>query len=121
MSKLYRFTCIICPLGCYIEAELNGSDLKIRGCRCSRGEEWVREEILEPKRIVMSVVKVKNGEYPIVSVKTDKPVPKDMIRKIMKYLSNVEALAPIKVGDIVVENILDLGVNIIATRNVEEK
>ncbi len=116
MSKIYRFTCIVCPLGCYIEAELDEGNLKIHGCRCSRGEEWVRSEIFEPKRVLMSVIRVKNGKYPVVSVKTDRPVSKDKIPHIMKLLANLEVSAPVKRGDIIVENVLDTGANIVATR-----
>jgi len=121
MSKIYRFTCIVCPLGCYVEAELEGDTINIRGCKCPRGEEWVKEEILDPKRVVMSVIKVKNGEYPVVSVKTDAPVPKEKIPDIMRYISRLEVSAPVKRGDIIVRNILGLQANLVATRDVMEK
>lgn len=121
MGKVYRFTCIICPLGCYIEAVMEDNNLKIYGCKCSRGEEWVKEEVLAPKRIVMSVIKVKNGKYPVVSVKTDKAVPKEKIPLIMKYLAGLEVSAPVKEGDVIVSNLLGMNVKLIATRSVDEK
>jgi len=121
MSKIYRFTCIVCPLGCYVEAELEGKDLRIHGCKCPRGEEWVRSEIFEPKRVLMSVIRVKNGVYPVVSVKTDRPVPKDRISQIMKFLSNLEIYAPVSIGQVIVKNVLNTGANIVATREVEKK
>ncbi|HIP89557.1 MAG TPA: DUF1667 domain-containing protein, partial [Thermococcus paralvinellae] len=69
--------------------------------------------------IVMSVVKVKDGDFPTVSVKTDKPVPKELIPKIMKELANIEVKAPVKLGQILVENIGNSGANIVATRPVQ--
>ncbi len=121
MKKLYKFTCIVCPLGCYIEAEVDGQNVRVRGCRCARGENWAKQEILEPKRVVMSVVRVKNGRYPVVSVKTDAPVPKEKIDDVMCYIANMEISAPVSIGEVLAENMLGLGVNLVATRSVEEK
>ncbi len=121
MNRIYRFTCIMCPLSCYIEAKFEGNELKIWGCRCPRGKEWVKSEIFEPKRTVMSVVKVKNGKYPVVSVKTDAPVPKERIEELMRHIASLEVEAPVRIGDVVEKNVLNMEVNLVATRTVEEK
>ncbi len=112
-----RLTCIICPLGCTIEVTMEGDKIVgITGYTCPKGKEYAIQEITAPKRIVMSVVKVKGGIFPTVSVKTDKPVPKELIPKIMKKLVDVEVEAPVHIGQIIVKNILDTGANIVATR-----
>ncbi len=115
----FKITCIICPIGCNIEIlKRRDKILKIKGNRCKRGIAYALQEIKEPKRIVMSVIMVKNGDLPTISVKTDKPVLKRFIPIIMRELANIEVEAPIKMGQVIVRNIANLGVNIIATRPV---
>ncbi len=116
-TKKFKLTCIICPLGCTIEVVMEGDKIiSVTGCTCPRGEEYAVQEVTEPKRVVMSVVKVKGGMFPTVSVKTDKPVPKKLIPEIMKKLVDVEVEAPVHVGQVIIENILNTGANIVATR-----
>jgi CxxC motif-containing protein len=93
----------------------------IIGYGCSRGKQWGIEEATSPKRVVMSVIKVRKGDLPTVSVKTDKRMPKERIRDVMKMLARLEVEAPIHMGQIIVKDIFGLGVNIIATREVKVK
>lgn len=113
----YRFTCIICPLGCAIEVDVEEGIVKrVEGYTCPRGMEWAVEEVTNPKRIVMSVIRVKNGKLPTVSVKTDKPIPKEKIPEFMELLAKIEVEAPVKVGQIILEKPLGMDVNVVATR-----
>jgi CxxC motif-containing protein len=115
--RKFRLTCIICPLGCTIEVTMEGDKITgVTGCTCPRGEEYAVQEVTEPKRVVMSVVKVKGGTFPTVSVKSDRPIPKELIPMVMKELAKVEVEAPVHVGQVIVENVLGTGANIVATR-----
>ena len=111
---IYRFTCIVCPLGCAIEVEVeNGKVKNVKGCKCSRGREWVLQEVTSPKRVIMSVVPVEGGALPTVSVKTAEPVPKELIPELMEFLAELKLKAPVEVGETVAEwN----GIKIVATR-----
>ena len=110
----YRFTCIVCPLGCSIEVEVeNGKVKDVKGCRCPRGKEWAVQEVTSPKRVVMSVVPVEGGALPTVSVKTAEPVPKEKIPELMKFLANLKLKAPVKAGETVAKW---EGIKIVATR-----
>ncbi len=112
-----RYTCIVCPQGCEIEVVVSGNEIKeIKGFKCIRGKQYVTEEVLAPKRTLITVLPCKNGDYPTVSVKTSKPIPKEKIFEVLEYLSKIVLEAPIDIGDIVVKNILDSGVDIVATR-----
>ncbi len=116
-EEIHRILCIICPMGCEITVRLrDGEVVSVEGARCPRGRDYAVEEIKSPKRVVMSVIKCRGGDLPTVSVKTDKPVPKDRIWDIMEVLSSTEVDAPVEVGQVIVENVLGLGVNIVATR-----
>ena len=109
--------CIVCPKGCHLTVdEENG--YAVSGNRCPRGEEYGKNEVIAPKRTITSTVKVSGGLYPRLPVKTDKPIPKELIFEAMKLLDAVELTAPVKVGDVVIENVLGTGVNFIASRNM---
>ena len=119
MSEQKEFVCIRCPLGCNISVELDGADIKsITGNTCPRGADYVTKELTDPRRIVTSLVRVQDGELPVVSVKTAADIPKDKIMDCIKVLKGVALTAPVHMGDIVVENICGTGVNIVATANV---
>jgi CxxC motif-containing protein len=117
-----RFICIICPNGCEVDVEYSGDGVeKISGNLCDKGEEYVRKEILSPERGLTSSVRVRNGSLPLVSVKTSKPVPREKIFGIMDEIADVEVEAPVKIGDVIVRDVLDTGADIIATKNVERR
>ncbi len=111
---IYRFTCIVCPLGCSIEVEVEDGKIKaVKGCTCPRGREWVIQEVTNPKRVVISVLPVEGGALPTVSVKTAEPLPKEKIPELMKFLARLKLRAPVEMGEVVAEwN----GIKIVATR-----
>ncbi len=118
--KKEEMVCIMCPLGCRLTVILeDNGELLVSGNKCPRGIEYGRQEMTEPLRILTSSVLVKNGDVPLVSVKTNKPVPRKLLNEIMDILRKTSVEAPIKSGDVLIENILDTGADIIATRNVE--
>ncbi len=66
-------------------------------------------------------MRVENGFLPIIPVRTEKPIPKESVFNIINEISCVLVKAPIKAGDILIENINDLGINVIASRNMPVK
>ena len=111
--------CIGCPMGCPMTVKLeNGKVLEITGNTCRRGKIYAEKEVTNPTRIVTSVVRVKNGAIPMVSVKTREDIPKNRIAACVKALKGVEIPAPVHIGDVILANAADIGVNIIATKNV---
>lgn len=122
MIEVKKLTCIVCPVGCKIEVMLdNNRIIEIKGNMCLRGAEYAKSEVLNPVRPFFAVIKVKNGELPVVSVKSNKPIPKECIRKMIKELSRVKLKAPIKAGEVVVKRLECLDVDLIATRTIEER
>ncbi len=113
-----EFICINCPMGCLLkvdDSDLN--NIKVTGNTCKRGETYGINEILHPKRMVTSVVKIKNSDL-ILSVKTKEAIPKELIFKALEVLKNVTVNKPIYIGDVVVKNILNTGVDVVATKNI---
>ena len=114
-----EFPCVSCPLGCLLRVELReGGIQKIEGNRCPRGEAYAREEITDPKRVLATSVKVLGGDYPLVSVRTDQPIPKRLIPEIMEVVRKLCVEAPVEIGQVLVSNVAGTGANLIATRRV---
>lgn len=108
--------CISCPKGCHLKVD--EEKLTVSGNSCPKGAEYGINEVTNPVRIVTSTVKVSGGEVPVVPVKTEKAIPKGLIMKCMEEINSITIKAPVMIGDIVVNNILETGVNVVATKNV---
>ena len=112
--------CIGCPMGCPIVVEMeDGKVLSVTGNTCPRGESYARKEVTNPTRIVTTTVRVDGGKVPMINVKTEQDIPKDKIFECIAALRGVTMKAPIHIGDIILENVADTGVNIVAAGNVE--
>lgn len=120
--EIRELTCIGCPLGCGLEVKMNGSGVvEVTGNTCPRGKIYAEKECTNPTRILTISVNVENGEEDVVCVKTEKDIPKDKIIEAAKALKAIKVKAPINIGDVVLENILDTGVNVIATKCLKAK
>lgn len=116
-----NLTCIGCPLGCALTVEMdNGEVLSVSGNTCKRGDDYARKEVTHPTRIVTSTVAVTGGDIAMVSVKTQNDIPKEKIMDIMKSIEDVKVEAPVHIGDVIVANAADTGVNIIATKDIKK-
>jgi len=115
-------TCIVCPIGCTITVVHDDYDvIEIEGNNCARGREYARHEAIEPSRTVTTSVLVVGGERPLASVRTAGSVPKGKIRAVMDEIAKVSVKAPVKVGDVILENVAGTGEKVVATRNVPRK
>jgi CxxC motif-containing protein len=90
----------------------------VEGNACNRGVKYATEECTSPKRILTTLVSVKGGILPVTSVKTTKPIPKELIREVQKELSKIILEAPILRGKIVVRDIMCTGADVVVTRSV---
>ena len=116
------YTCIVCPLSCKITVTDDGNgDLRAEGNTCKRGEEFALNEFTDPKRMLTSTIKVNNGVLKRLPVISSKEIPKRKIKECLDILYSVEISAPVKCGDVVVNDILGLGVDIVASRSLEKK
>jgi len=110
--------CIICPTGCLVHVENINGELIIEGHSCNRGEEYAREEFIAPKRILTTTIRVENGFLPLVPIRSDSPIPKEKLQETLNEIARRKVKAPIKMGDVLIENVLGLEINIIASRDL---
>jgi CxxC motif-containing protein len=114
--------CIVCPVGCRLTIEKDQTaeqGYKITGNKCKRGIAYGIEEMTHPTRMVPTTVKIEGAFLNRLPVRTDKPISKNLIFKAMDVINDYTASAPVKMGDVLIENILGTDVNIIATRSMK--
>jgi CxxC motif-containing protein len=117
-----EFTCIICPNGCLIKVEYEGTNIKnIKGDECPKGKDYVKNEITNPLRVFTGSVLIENGNFSLVSVKTPVPVPKKYLKKIGEITRRIKVDAPIEIGEVIAFNLLNENIDLIATRKIEKK
>ena len=115
-----KLTCIGCPMGCPLTVVMNGEEVvSVTGNTCKRGAVYARKEVTNPTRIVNSSVRVSGGSIDMVSVKTKEDIPKGKIFECVKALKGITVPAPVHIGDVILRNAADTGVDIVATKNVE--
>jgi len=115
-----NITCIVCPIGCKILVKADGDKFEVvDGFKCKRGVEYARSEALDPRRVLTSSILVIDGEWPLVSVKSSKPVPKDKLFLVLDEIKKTKIKAPVKLGQIVIKNAAKTDADIVTTKNVE--
>ena len=114
--EVRELTCVACPMGCQLTASIdNGVVVSVTGNTCPRGKKYGETECTHPVRPLTTTVKVEGGKHPVVPVKSADAIPKEKMFDCMKVLNTVCVKAPVKIGDVIVENICDTGVSIVAT------
>ena len=112
--------CIMCPLGCEMTVTIeDGAVTGVTGNTCPRGPKYAHDEVVAPKRMLTSTVRVNGGLLPLVSVVSKNTLPKERIMDCAAALRQVIIEAPVSEGQVIVENILGLGVDIVASRSME--
>ena len=119
MTEKKMITCIECPMGCRLTVMGTEDHLKITGYRCVQGKQYGLQETTNPTRILTSTVWVQNGTGPLIPVRSAGPIPKYLVAPGVARLAQVHVQAPIQMGDIILHNIADTGIDIIATRSLE--
>ena len=111
-----QITCIVCPRGCVMTADISGDTIQVTGNACSRGEQHAIGECTNPVRSITSTVRVANREDTMLSVKSENPVPKGKLFEIMERIRMTAVNAPVAIGDVILSDVF--GTNIIATKEI---
>lgn len=115
IEKMERIlTCIVCPRGCQLTAAVeDGKVISVKGNACKRGVTYAENECTNPVRTVTSTVRCEEGG--IIAVKTDGTVPKPLVFEVMKEINRTRVKNNVEIGDVIIANVLGLGVNVVAT------
>ena len=122
MTEKITQTCIICPMGCNMDVSLDrekGIVENVLDNGCPRGAKYAEKELLNPTRTLTTTIKVLQGNLAVVPVKSKDELPKDKLLQYMEVIRRTSVKAPIKVGDILIKDILGSGIDIVACADVE--
>ena len=111
--------CIVCPKGCHLSID-EEKGYEVSGNGCTRGIEYGKKEMTNPTRVVTSTIKILGALHSRCPVKTDGDIPKNMVIITVGLLDNVELIAPVHCGDIVIANVLETGANVVVTKDMDE-
>ena len=111
--------CTVCPRGCHVKVTLNGNEVtEVADYGCKRGKEYAAAEATHPVRILTTTVKIAGAAYNLLPVRSNAPVPKELQFACMEAIKTVCVTAPVKTGDVVLANICNTGVDIVATKDL---
>jgi CxxC motif-containing protein len=112
--------CVTCPMGCALHVTLkDGQPQQINGQECKRGVAFAQEEIVAARRMLTTTVRVQKGVLPLVPVRSRTPLPRELLFKVTEILRSVVLEAPIREHEVVLANVLNSGVDIISSRDLE--
>ena len=112
--------CINCPRGCHLTVEKTGEEIRVEGNVCPRGHTYAVNELTNPLRTLTTTVGIESETQKRLPVISSAPLPKGRIMEAMKALKDVSVKAPVHLGDPVYRNVLNLGIDILASRSIEK-
>ena len=112
--------CVNCPMGCRLHVQIeNGAVISVSGNSCPRGKAYAEKECVRPARILTTTVKISGGTHRVLPVITNREIPLDMIFAALEEVKKIEIEAPVKEGQIIVQDLLETGADLIASRSME--
>ena len=109
--------CITCPRGCHLQVDEN-NNYEVTGNACPRGKVYGYNEVTNPQRVVTSTVRTNSKVEPRCPVKTNGTIPKGKMFEAMKLLDDIVLEAPIEVGDTVISNIFETGIDFVTCKTI---
>lgn len=120
-----QFNCTTCPSECLltvkVERTADGHVAEVRsvtGNSCPRGDKFAHQEPTRPMRVLTTTVAVSGGDETLLPVRTAEAIPLELHAQAMARIRGLVIDAPIRMGDIVLENLLDTNINLIASMDI---
>ena len=121
-----QFNCTTCPSECLltveVERDVNGSVAAIHsvtGNRCPRGDKFAHQELTCPMRVLTTTVAVSGGDEALLPVRTAEAIPLALHAQAMDLIRGVVVDAPIRMGDVVLKDLLNTGIDLIASMDID--
>ena len=114
-----NFVCIVCPNGCSLHAVKEGEEITVTGNKCPKGLEYAKTELTNPVRTLTTSVATRFKERPVLPVRTNGPIPKGEVKSAMKVINSIVVDKEKSCGDVIVENFMGFGVDLIATDDLK--
>lgn len=117
MATTTEVICIQCPVACRIALLMSdsGGIEKITGFQCKEGKEYAPQECQSPRRVLTTTIKTESSSRPVLPVRSKGTVPKGTLRDGIQFLASMKVKPPLKMGDVIISNIMGTGADIICT------
>lgn len=121
-----QFNCTTCPSECLLTVEVerdsNDALMEVRsvtGNNCPRGNTFAHQELTCPMRVLTTTVAVSGGDEALLPVRTAEAIPLELHAQTIDLIRGLVVKAPIRMGDVVLENLLDTNINLIASMDID--
>ena len=120
-TKVLEMPCITCPMSCHLQVTMNekGDIISVSGNTCRRGETYAKAELTNPVRMLTSTVQITGGKQKRLPVMTKEAIPKALLMDAMKQIHATKVCAPVKENDIIIENVCNTGIDVVASRSID--
>lgn len=120
-----RFSCTTCPSECLltveVERDADGAVAEVHsviGNSCPRGDTFARQELTCPMRVLTTTIAISGGDETLLPVRTAEAIPLALHAQAMDLIRGLVVNAPIRMGDVVLENLLGTSINLIASMDI---
>ena len=121
-----RFNCTTCPserlLTVEVERNADGAVVEVRsvtGNSCPRGDTFAHQELTCPMRVLTTTVAVSGGDEALLPVRTAEAIPLSLHAQAMDLIRGMVVEAPIRMSDVVLENLLNTNIDLIASMDID--
>lgn len=125
-TETLQFNCTTCPSECLLTVEVergtDGAVVEVRsvtGNSCPRGDTFAHQELTCPMRVLTTTVAVSGGDEALLPVRTTEAIPLALHAKAMDLIRCLVVEAPIRMGDVVLEGLLNTGIDLIASMDID--
>ena len=118
MDNKTKLICVACPKGCHLQVDRQGETWLVSDQGCKRGDDYVKQELTDPRRMVATTVRIKHARHALLPVYTSAPFPKGQIEPLLRELRMIHLFPPLKMGEVVYKNALGTGIDILASRDM---
>lgn len=121
-----QFNCTTCPSECLLTVEVErDADSAVAevhsvvGNSCPRGDTFARQELTCPMRVLTTTIAVSGGDETLLPVRTAEAIPLELHAQAMALIRGLVVNAPIRMGDIVLPNLLNTNIDLIASMDID--
>lgn len=121
-----QFNCTTCPFECLltveVERDADGAVVEMRsvaGNSCPRGDKFAHQELTCPMRVLTTTVAVSGGDEALLPVRTAEAIPLALHAQAMGLIRGLVVDAPVRMGDVVLGNLLNTKIDLIASMDID--
>jgi CxxC motif-containing protein len=121
-EKQQKFTCVTCPNSCRLTVwtDPGSTEVHVEGNTCPRGKDYGINEYTNPVRMIITTMRIEGGILPVIPVRSKLTIPKAKIKEVFAIINKAVCQAPVTMGQVLISNIANTGVDIIASRDIKK-